>query len=576
MDYKTIINQLNTLKSEFIDYFNERKQKNDKDVASIIDTYLTSLENRNVSLQAFKTRIIHNGNNVEKLIPIIKNRVLSLMVDLGSREDFLKIKDSQIVSPTKKADLFAWSQAQKKQRQELNNRLNTINRDYKQKLKDNNDCLQENLKVHQQNIIDLTKEMNKELNQIENNMNEECKAIDLVLLVENNLLEIKKMKTQLNLIREKRLKEQLACKCSYLNKIKEEQMFILSESDKQESINKQLDYETEIEVNNYKLKIEILKYEDLAKDFLYDIEKESQNCDFLLEKKLDCLDLIKKHNDKLMNFEDIGIVFENLIIRLSEIIIVCKIDNQYNPYIKVIEAMIDLVSEMKDLFEKCFINLNEKIIQYRDNIFIKFDEISRYISYKRHRSKEDVKESINDCLTLLYENEAKLYDNYLDATYQLLMQMQKQLYAISYVDELVLGYEKLILTKANYEFDIYKFGYEKINMKEEGQKESFLALYGNIQEEMKGYFATASAIYEADMEKIDARCNAFIRENKSAILKLEQENKKRTAMINKAVQRLVKNRDQNVKNKQLELVKECNNHIRKEEKVFKSKLKLLT
>ena len=57
MDYKTIINQLNTLKSEFIDYFNERKLKNDKDVDKIVDAYLLSLENKNISIQAFKTRI---------------------------------------------------------------------------------------------------------------------------------------------------------------------------------------------------------------------------------------------------------------------------------------------------------------------------------------------------------------------------------------------------------------------------------------------------------------------------------------------------------------------------------------
>ncbi|HPB49589.1 MAG TPA: hypothetical protein PK334_04730, partial [Bacilli bacterium] len=143
MDYKTIINQLNTFKSEFIDYFNERKLKNDKDVANIIDTYLVSLENKNVSLQAFKTRIIHNGHSVEKLIPIIKNRVISLAVDLGGREDYEKISNSQTVSPTKKADLFLWSQAQRKKRQEANNRINTLNRDYKQKQKDNEEKLQE-------------------------------------------------------------------------------------------------------------------------------------------------------------------------------------------------------------------------------------------------------------------------------------------------------------------------------------------------------------------------------------------------------------------------------------------------
>jgi len=576
MDYKTIINQLNTFKSEFIDYFNERKLKNDKDVANIIDTYLVSLENKNVSLQAFKTRIIHNGHSVEKLIPIIKNRVISLAVDLGGREDYEKINNSQTVSPTKKADLFLWSQAQRKKRQEANNRINTLNRDYKQKQKDNEEKLQESLKVYQQNIADFTKEMNKELGQIETKMNEEYREIDLVLLNENDLSEIKKIKTQLNNIYKKGFQEQFVCKCSYLTKIREEQMLILTETEKQSVIDKQLDFETEIELNNQKLKLEILRYEDIAKDFLYDLEKESQNCDSILEKKLACLELIKNHNDRLLNYEDVGIVFENLIIRLSEIIIVCKIINQYNPYCRVIEAMIDLIVEIKDLFESCFNSLNDKIVQYRDNIFAKFDEISRYIAYKRHRSKENIKENINDCLTLLYNNEARLYDNYLDVTYQLLMQMQSQLDVIFQADISRLQYNKLLLTQANYEFDIYKFGYEKINIKDETQKETLLSLYSNLQERIKAHSVTAHAVYDVSMDDIDHRCRVFIKKNSKAIRKLETENKKRTVIINKTVQRLLKNRNHSIKYKQKRLFKEFNDHIKKEERVLRNKLRLLT
>jgi len=418
--------------------------------------------------------------------------------------------------------------------------------------------------------------MNKELGQIETKMNEEYREIDLVLLNENNLSEIKKLKTQLNNIYKKGFHEQFVCKCSHLTKIREEQMLILTETEKQSVIDKQLDFETEIELNNQKLKLETLRYEDIAKDFLYDLEKESQNCDSILEKKLACLELIKNHNDKLMNYEDVGIVFENLIIRLSEIIIVCKISNQYNPYCRVIEAMIDLIVEIKDLFESCFNSLNDKIVQYRDNIFAKFDEISRYIAYKRHRSKENIKENINDCLTLLYNNEARLYDNYLDVTYQLLMQMQSQLDVIFQADISRLQYNKLLLTQANYEFDIYKFGYEKINIKDETQKETLLSLYSNLQERIKAHSVTAHAVYDVSMDDIDHRCRVFIKKNSKAIRKLETENKKRTVVINKTVQRLLKNRNHSIKRKQKRLFKEFNDHIKKEERVLRNKLRLLT
>lgn len=576
MDYKTIINQLNTLKSEFIDYFNERKLKNDKDVDNIVDAYLLSLENKNVSIQAFKTRIIHNGHGVEKLIPIIKNRVISLAIDLGSREDYEKIRDSQVGSPTKKADLFNWAQLQKKQRQEANSRLSTINRDYKQKTKDNYDRLQENLKIYQQNINELTKEMNKELLQIETEMTDNSKSVDLIMLTENNLLEIKKLNNQLNNIREKGLKGKLACKSTYLNKIKEQQLLVLAESEKQELTNKQLEYATEMEIGTNKLKLEILKYEDIAKEILYDLEKVSQNCDLLREKKLACLELIKKHNAKLISYEDVGIVFEKLIIQLSEMVIVCKINNQYNPYIKVLEYMIDLTGEIKALFEKQFISLDEKIIQYRDTIFAKFEEISRYIAYKRHRSKDDIKENISDSLTLLYGNGTKLYDNYLDATYQLLEQMQNQLMTIFKNDVLGLGYSKLLLLKANYEFNIYKFGYQKINLNDAKKKEELFVEYNNIKDNIKSHVLTVEAVYANDIASVDHRCHLFIKENSRTIHRLDLENKKRTALIKRTVQRLLKNNDLSVKQKQLNLVKEFKNNINNEEKKLQNKLKLLT
>jgi len=139
-----------------------------------------------------------------------------------------------------------------------------------------------------------------------------------------------------------------------------------------------------------------------------------------------------------------------------------------------------------------------------------------------------------------------------------------------------LQYNKLLLTQANYEFDIYKFGYEKINIKDETQKETLLFLYSNLQERIKAHSVTAHAVYDASMDDIDHRCRVFIKKNSKAIRKLESENKKRTVVINKTVQRLLKNRNHSIKRKQKRLFKEFNDHIKKEERVLRNKLRLLT
>jgi len=68
----------------------------------------------------------------------------------------------------------------------------------------------------------------------------------------------------------------------------------------------------------------------------------------------------------------------------------------------------------------------------------------------------------------------------------------------------------------------------------------------------------------------------FIKKNSKAIRKLETENKKRTVVINKTVQRLLKNRNHSIKYKQKRLFKEFNDHIKKEERVLRNKLRLLT
>ena len=257
-------------------------------------------------------------------------------------------------------------------------------------------------------------------------------------------------------------------------------------------------------------------------------------------------------------------------------IIVCKEMNQYNPYIRVIEKVLEFVEEIKVLFDDCFINLNEKITQYRENIFTSFDLISRDISYKRHRTKEDIKENINECLKLLYYNESKLYDCYLTATYQLLFGLCQQLTNILSGEIKELGFTELLLKECSYEFNIYDFGYQRIDLGNDEERDNAFLKREILKEHLDEQIKISKKTYETKMKKIDDKFDEFIKTSSTNIKKLNHENKKRIAITERAIHKLLKNKDKDVLKKQNILRRECQKEIIKEEKTLKYKLKLLT
>lgn len=575
MDYRTIINQLNILKSDYNDYFNERKQKNERDVDDIVKTYLEALSKGVISLQSFKTRILHNGRNVEKLIPIIKNRINALNVEFGTKEDYIKISESQKVSPTKKYDLQDFALENRKNRHEINNKIVALEKEISKKMKDNALEIEESIKVHQQNILELTKNMNAEVQIINATMEKDVAGVQIGLLDENNIVEIKKLKKIVSDIRLKALNDIYKTKKEYLLKIKDEKIIVVAETAKQDLFNKEIKDESSITISEYNFELEKLRIEEKAKNILYDFESEISNLDNVLDKKILCLNIIRKHNEKLLTVEDIYIGFDKLKVNLLQAIIIAKEENQYNPYIKVFEKILDIVEEIKKMFIDCFSSLDNKIKEYQEQIFNSFEEVARNLSFKRNRSKDDIKVNILDCLKLLYENESKLYDNYLCATYDLINNISNKACNILSEEINKLGYNSLFINECSYDFDIYMLGYQKVNFSDQEVYKNVCEKNDILNNTIIMKIDDASNFNNICNERVDKKINDFIRKSSLEVKKLCNTNKKSIKMMRKAVKRLIDNKDRSVLHRQNLLIIKSNREIIQEKRELKKQVRLL-
>lgn len=575
MDYRTIINQLNILKSDYNDYFNERKQKNERDVDDIVKTYLEALSKGVISLQSFKTRILHNGRNVEKLIPIIKNRINALNVEFGTKEDYIKISESQKVSPTKKYDLQDFALENRKNRHEINNKIVALEKEISKKMKDNALEIEESIKVHQQNILELTKNMNAEVQIINATMEKDVAGVQIGLLEENNIVEIKKLKKIVSDIRLKALNDIYKTKKEYLLKIKDEKIIVVAETAKQDLFNKEIKDESSITISEYNFELEKLRIEEKAKNILYDFESEISNLDNVLDKKILCLNIIRKHNEKLLTVEDIYIGFDKLKVNLLQAIIIAKEENQYNPYIKVFEKILDIVEEIKKMFIDCFSSLDNKIKEYQEQIFNSFEEVARNLSFKRNRSKDDIKVNILDCLKLLYENESKLYDNYLCATYDLINNISNKACNILSEEINKLGYNSLFINECSYDFDIYMLGYQKVNFSDQEIYKNVCERNDILNNTIIMKIDEASNFNNICNERVDKKINDFIRKSSLEVKKLCNTNKKSIKIMRKAVKRLIDNKDRSVLHRQNLLIIKSNREIIQEKRELKKQVRLL-
>ena len=575
MDYRTIINQLNILKSDYNDYFNERKQKNERDVDDIVKTYLEALSKGVISLQSFKTRILHNGRNVEKLIPIIKNRINALNVEFGTKEDYIKISESQKVSPTKKYDLQDFALENRKNRHEINNKIVALEKEISKKMKDNALEIEESIKVHQQNILELTKNMNAEVQIINATMEKDVAGVQIGLLDENNIVEIKKLKKVISDIRLKALNDIYKTKKEYLLKIKDEKIIVVAETAKQDLFNKEIKDESSITISEYNFELEKLRIEEKAKNILYDFESEISNLDNVLDKKILCLNIIRKHNEKLLTVEDIYIGFDKLKVNLLQAIIIAKEENQYNPYIKVFEKILDIVEEIKKMFIDCFSSLDNKIKEYQEQIFNSFEEVARNLSFKRNRSKDDIKVNILDCLKLLYENESKLYDNYLCATYDLINNISNKACNILSEEINKLGYNSLFINECSYDFDIYMLGYQKVNFSDQEIYKNVCERNDILNNTIIMKIDEASNFNNICNERVDKKINDFIRKSSLEVKKLCNTNKKSIKIMRKAVKRLIDNKDRSVLHRQNLLIIKSNREIIQEKRELKKQVRLL-
>ena len=135
MDYKTLNSQFKKIDSMLYEFIDSRTEKNMQRGDDIVDNYVSSLSNNEYSIKSFKAKIIHNelehrrtSEDFQKVLANAYENVNDVSVKMF--EEYLELLKKAKSSPTKQSDLREYEISKRRQRQEIINRINNLEKEF--------------------------------------------------------------------------------------------------------------------------------------------------------------------------------------------------------------------------------------------------------------------------------------------------------------------------------------------------------------------------------------------------------------------------------------------------------------
>ena len=139
MDYKTLNSQFNKIDSELYEFIDSRTEKNMQRGEDIVENYVSALSNNEYSIKSFKAKIIHNelehrrtSEDFQKLLESTYQNINDAVKKMF--DDYLDLLKKAKSSPTKTTDLREYEISKRRQRQEIINRINNLEKEYNSKV----------------------------------------------------------------------------------------------------------------------------------------------------------------------------------------------------------------------------------------------------------------------------------------------------------------------------------------------------------------------------------------------------------------------------------------------------------
>lgn len=573
MDYKNNILLITQLDNEIYEFIDSRTEKNILRSVDIVENYISSLNINEFSIKSFKAKIIHNelehrrtAEDFQKLLISSEKKIEEIFNTIF--ENYLDTVKKSKGSLTKVNDLREYEITKRRQRQDVVNRMNSLEKDYQAKKQQDKEQYKSKYDEYLLSLQEESRKLNIDINRIKEAIIKSYGAEEKELLATDDKKRILELK---EIIKEKRiegLKQEYEQKMKSYNEIREKKIAFLDiEKDYDLLVNTQL---TEHQEKIAELKHQIKEIESQIKinSFNYDCNYKIKLYEKLRDAKSILSSLLRNHNDFLYKYElnnlslDLEAKFKIAFIltKLYQMIVTIYEYNIYDPFADVLEELIKINKTNNENYGKTINKMKQKLIEDSEKLKSALDAISLDEKTEKRMSKDDLKENVLSSIN-------RYYTNIINELYMFNDGLQKlMIYTIKYISKKyesimetsIFAYNDCVFLNTHYDgLDIEGLGYKTFELNSE-ETMTISEYYSALGNRIENFGNVINTDYQKNVRSMEKQIALY--DNK-----VQEETLKHKVNMEK----MSKNHEQTIKRFEVNYIKIKNKKSKKLEREFK-------
>ena len=524
MDYKTLNSQFNKIDSELYEFIDSRTEKNMQRGEDIVENYVSALSNNEYSIKSFKAKIIHNelehrrtSEDFQKLLESTYQNINDAVKKMF--DDYLDLLKKAKSSPTKTTDLREYEISKRRQRQEIINRINNLEKEYNSKVNLDLEGFKNKTEDYQSSLQIEGRRLTIDINRIKENTIKSYSSEEKELLVRDDKVRINELK---QLIKEKRIEglkqeyEQKEKSYSEIRNIK--RAFV--EVKKEHDINM---YKQELEhnekVSDFKAQIKEIEAQIKINSFNYDCNYRIKLHEKLRDSKLILVSLSKAHNDFLYKYE-LGSLTDDqhskfiiafILLKLYQMLITLYENNIYDPLIPFVEELIAINKANNENYGKNIIKIKDKTAESIEQLKAGLELINLDENTLKRMSKDDLSENVISSIERYYNNviiELSMFNNELQMLMLHTINVFNEYY-IKVMEKSIFSHNDCLFLNTHYnKYNLSNYGYQKYEFEGE-QVVSIDDYYQALCSKIEEYNDTIESNYQKSIKLMEKQVNQY-------------------------------------------------------------------
>jgi len=417
MDYKNSISLINEIDRELYEFIESRTDKNIQRGTDIVENYISSLNLNEYSIKSFKAKIIHNelehrrtSEDFQKVLDDSNLKIENIFDGIFDKyNDVLKkCKSSQ----TKVSDLREYELSKRRQRQEVINRINNLEKDYQSKKAQDDENYKAKYDEYLQSLQEEARKLTIDINRIKENTIKSYSNEEKELLVRDDKKRINELKESIKEKRIEGLQQEFEQKLKSYAEIRDKKIaFIDVKKEYDILINDDLE---EHQIKNAEFKHQIKEIESQIKinSFNYDCNYKIKLYEKMRDAKSILSSIVRVHNDFLYKNENKELTYEQfekfrisfVLTKLYQIIAFLYEVNLYDPLIDVVERFVEIYKRNNEMYAKTINKIKEKSEQDVNSLKWALESVSLDEKTEKRMTKEELSENVISSIIRYYNN----------------------------------------------------------------------------------------------------------------------------------------------------------------------------